>query len=73
MFTEHGDVIAQLKQENAHFGKIFDKHNALNDQIVELEKDFVDQFEVEAKKKEKLRLKDEVYTMILDYKRANAL
>ncbi len=68
MFHEHRDIITKLKQENAHFHKIFDKHNELDDEIVEMEKSMADQFEIEKKKKEKLKIKDEIYSMIMDYK-----
>ncbi len=68
MFHEYRDIITELKQKDAHFQKVFDKHNELDEEIAELEKAHADQFEVEAKKKEKLRLKDEVYNMIVKYK-----
>lgn len=57
MFHEHRDVITKLKQENAHFHKIFEKHNELDDEIVEMEKSLADQFEIEKKKKKSLKLK----------------
>lgn len=68
MFHEYRDLISELKQKDAHFLKLFDKHNALDDQIVELEKKHADQFEIESLKKEKLKLKDEVYEAIIKYK-----
>lgn len=73
MFHEYRDIITELKQKDAHFHKIFDKHNELDDAIAELEKNHADQFEVEAKKKEKLKLKDEVYNYIVNYKKENNL
>ena len=36
MFHEYRDLITELKQKDAHFTKLFDKHNALDDEIVEL-------------------------------------
>lgn len=51
MFHEHRDVITKLKQENAHFHKIFEKHNELDDEIVEMEKSLADQFEIEKRKR----------------------
>lgn len=68
MFHEYRDEIAELKQKNAHFHKLFEKHNDLDHEIVRLEESHADQFEVETKKKEKLKLKDEIYTMIMKYK-----
>ncbi len=73
MFHEHRDVITELKQKDAHFIKVFEKHNDLDEKIQEMEKNHADQFEVEKLKKEKLQLKDEVYNIIVDYKKDNNL
>ncbi|AXX87624.1 YdcH family protein [Malaciobacter marinus] len=70
MFHEHRDVITKLKQENAHFHKLFDKHNELDEEIIELEKNFGDQLEIDKKKKEKLKLKDEVFNLIMEYEKS---
>lgn len=72
MFHEYRDLIVELKQENAHFHKLFDKHNELDEEIIEMEKKHADQFDIEAKKKEKLKLKDDVYNMIIKYKNEKA-
>ena len=71
MFHEYRDIITELKQKDGHFVKIFDRHNELDTEIDEMIKNHVDQFEVEAKKKEKLKLKDEVYSYIVKYKKEN--
>ncbi|WP_320034547.1 DUF465 domain-containing protein [Halarcobacter sp.] len=68
MFHEHREVIAELKQSDGHFVKVFERHNDLDEEIAQMEKDLADQFEIEKKKKEKLKLKDEVYNMIIKYK-----
>lgn len=68
MFHEYRDIITELKQKDAHFHKLFDKHNHLDDEIVELEKSHADQYEIETKKKEKLKLKDEIYDIIIKHK-----
>lgn len=73
MFHEYRDIITELKQKDGHFVKVFEKHNELDEAITEMEKNHVDQFEVEAKKKEKLKLKDEVYNIIIKYKKENNL
>lgn len=73
MFNEHRDIIAELKQQDAHFQSVIEKHNNLDQEISELEKNFADQFEIEAKKKDKLKLKDEVYSYIVKYKQENNL
>jgi uncharacterized protein YdcH (DUF465 family) len=75
MFHEYRDVITKLKVENAHFAKLFDKHNELDDKIdaAEAGREHVEHFDLEVMKKEKLKLKDEVYQMILKYKKDNNL
>jgi len=74
MFHEHRDIVTTLKTENAHFKKIFDRHNEIHDKIEKAEEGGVDHInptEIEAMKKEKLKLKDEAYAMIMDYKKSN--
>jgi len=75
MLHEYRDIISKLKQENAHFAKIFEKHNELDDKIAEVEegREHMEDLALDAMKKEKLRLKDEAYAMIIDYKKANNL
>ena len=50
---------------------MFEKHNELDEAIIEMEKNHADQFEIERSKKEKLKLKDDLYQQILKYKRDN--
>lgn len=71
MFHEYRDIITELKTANAHFVKIFDKHNELDHKVdaVEAGREHMDHFELEKLKKEKLRLKDEIHQMIIAYKK----
>lgn len=73
MLHEYRDEISALKTENAHFAKIFEKHNELDDKIANVEagREHMEQLELETLKKEKLKLKDEAYAMILEYKKSN--
>lgn len=78
MLHEYRDIITHMKENNAanaHFLKIFDKHNALDDQITKVENGDIPMtdLELEGLKKEKLLLKDEAYAMILDYKKTHSL
>ena len=68
MFHEYRDLITELKQKDGHFHKLFEAHNALDDSIAKLGKSHADQFEIESKKKEKLKLKDEIYSILVNYK-----
>ncbi len=75
MLHEYRDIISKLKQENAHFAKIFEKHNELDDKIAEIEagREHASDIELETMKKEKLKLKDEAYALILEYKKEHNL
>lgn len=71
MFHEYRDTITVLKGENKHFANIFDKHNELDERIQNITsgREHVDDFELETLKKEKLRLKDEVFSIITEYRK----
>lgn len=78
MLHEYRDVITHMKENgaaNAHFLKVFDKHNELDDQINKAESGEVPMtdLEIEKLKKEKLLLKDEAYGMIIAYKKEHSL
>lgn len=68
MFPEYRDLISKLKTSDAHFAKIFDKHNDLDQEIINLENDPVASVsreqEIETLKKEKLALKDELFKIL---------
>lgn len=68
MFPEYRELISKLKTSDNHFAKIFDKHNDLDQQIINLEKDPVASVsreqDIEAMKKEKLALKDELFKIL---------
>ncbi len=72
MLHEYRDEIHELKQQNAHFAKIFEKHNELDQKVEDAEAGRIPMtdLELETLKKEKLRLKDEAYHMILQYKKS---
>ena len=75
MLHEYRDIISKLKVENAHFAKIFEKHNELDKAIADVEegREHMDDFDLEKLKKEKLKLKDEAYAMIMKYKKEHNL
>jgi len=74
MLHEYRDEIHDLKQENAHFAKIFEKHNELDKQVEHAENGDtpLTDVQLETLKKEKLLLKDEAYKMIMDYRKTKA-
>jgi len=70
MLTEYRDEIHELKMQNAHFAKIFEKHNELDQKAKDADEGrlHLSDTEIETIKKEKLLLKDEALKMILEYK-----
>jgi len=74
MLAEYRDEIHQLKQENAHFAKIFEKHNELDQKAKDADEGrlHLSDVELETIKKEKLLLKDEALKMILEYKKTQS-
>lgn len=75
MLHEYRDIISKLKLDNAHFAKIFERHNELDQKITDADagRDHIGDAELDALKKEKLKLKDEAYAMILAYKKEHNL
>jgi hypothetical protein len=78
MLHEYRDVITHMKQNdaaNAHFLKIFDRHNDLDTEIAKGESGQLPMtdLELEKLKKEKLLLKDEAYALIIKYKKEHNL
>lgn len=66
MFPEFRDLITQLKQEDTHFARLFDKHNELDQRIKNMEAriELATHDEIEVLKKEKLHLKDQLYVIL---------
>ena len=71
MLHEYRDEISELKIQNAHFAKIFEKHNELDQKAKDADEGrlHLSDFELEAMKKEKLKLKDEALRLIMQYKK----
>ena len=65
MFPEFRDLISKLKTEDAHFARLFDKHNELDQKIKNFESgiEIATGSEIEVLKKEKLAIKDELYAI----------
>ena len=74
MLHEYRDEITALKQSNAHFAKIFEKHNELDQKAKDADEGrlHLSDAELEEIKQEKLLLKDEALKLILEFKNAQA-
>ncbi|MBU1669118.1 DUF465 domain-containing protein [bacterium] len=72
MLAEYRAEITELKQSNAHFAKIFENHNELDQKVQDAEhgRHGMSDIEIEKMKKQKLLLKDEMLKMILESKKA---
>jgi uncharacterized protein YdcH (DUF465 family) len=67
MFPEYRDLITQLKNKDAHFTRLFDEHNELDQKIQNIEShiEVATEAEIEQLKKQKLHLKDELYAILV--------
>jgi hypothetical protein len=65
-FPEHVPSFDALRAQSPRFAQLFDDYHAVNGRVVSLEeKDVpVDDFTIESLKKERLKLKDELYDML---------
>ncbi|MCE1251793.1 MAG: YdcH family protein [Comamonadaceae bacterium] len=63
MFPEYRELISKIKGQDAHFTRLFDKHNEIDQAIKNMEARIVQATaaEIETLKKEKLQLKDRIY------------
>lgn len=70
MLHEYRDEISVLKQKNAHFAKIFDEHNELDQRIQNISegREHASDIELGELKRRKLELKDEAYAMVMEFK-----
>ena len=65
MLHEYTDLINELKKVDVHFAALCKKHDELNKMI---DNKAPQTSELDVLKKEKLKLKDEIYAQILKYK-----
>lgn len=65
-FPEHVDAIRELKGSDPHFAKLADRYHSLNRDIHRAETDVepTDDLHAEEMKRERLRLKDEIFAML---------
>ena len=66
MFPEYRELITQLKTTDRHFLNLFEKHNELDQKIKNMEASISPgtHDEIETLKKEKLQIKDQLYTIL---------
>ena len=66
MFPEFRELITQLKTTDSHFVRLFDQHNELDQKIKNMEATIspASHDEIETLKKEKLQIKDQLYTIL---------
>tara|TARA_B100001105_G_C22287584_1_gene398115 strand:- start:497 stop:805 length:309 start_codon:yes stop_codon:yes gene_type:complete len=66
-FPDHTDRMSELKQSDAHFAKLFDAYHEVNRTIHRAETNVepTDDLHMEGMRKERMRLKDEIYGMLV--------
>ncbi|MCP5142465.1 MAG: DUF465 domain-containing protein [Chromatiales bacterium] len=66
-FPEHHDRIHELKTGNAHFARLFDDYHQVNQEVRSIEANGTDTSDeyLEERKLARLRLKDELYSMLV--------
>lgn len=69
MFPEYRDLISRLKTEDVRFATLFHEHNQLDHTIRRAENQTRAPFneQIASMKREKLRLKDELYQILKSY------
>jgi hypothetical protein len=67
-FPEFGDKIHKLKLENNHFHKLHDQFEVVSKAIARSEAriDLLSEIEEEKLRKERLKLKDEIYSLLVN-------
>jgi uncharacterized protein YdcH (DUF465 family) len=69
-FPDMGDAIVGLKSANAHFAAMFARYNRLTGKVENLEEQDmpVADFTLEDMKKQRVKLKDEIYFLLLAFR-----
>jgi len=69
MLHEYRELISELKGKDAHFDRLFEKHNELDDKIKDAEEGrlLLSGVEISTLKKEKLHIKDELNEYLSNY------
>ena len=68
-------IMEEVAKNNPHIDKLIQRHQELNKIIDEVEagREHMEDLELEKLKKEKLHIKDEVYTEVIKYKKEKGL
>ena len=67
-FPDRVEQMSKLKQENAHFSKIYDEYHEINRAVHRAETDVepTDDLHMAEMRKQRLALKDEIWSMLLE-------
>lgn len=65
-FPQFADLMSRLKTEDAHFARLFDAYHEVNGKVHRAETDIepTDDLHMAELRKERLTLKDEIYTIL---------
>ncbi len=69
------ELIKKIRQENPHFDKLIERHEELKKIVKDVEegREHMEDAELEKLKLEKLKLKDEAYAIVMQYKKEHNL
>jgi uncharacterized protein YdcH (DUF465 family) len=69
-FPEFLEAIQTLKTSSNRFGTLYDEYHSLTSEVERLEEEDVpvDDFTIENMKKQRVKLKDEMYQMLVQHK-----
>ncbi|MFO1435636.1 MAG: YdcH family protein [Gammaproteobacteria bacterium] len=73
MFEFDQDIVSTLLNEDGNFRRLYDKHHALKERVstANVGGEPLDDFSLETLKKQKLMLKDQMATIIDQYRRTH--
>ncbi len=65
-FPDYAEKIHALRQSDAHFARLVAEYDAVNEVVHKAETDLepMDDLALEAKRKERVRLKDEIFALL---------
>lgn len=76
MFEEYNShYAAELRQSNSHFAHLCQKYDDLDRGIIEVEegREHMDDFKLEELKKERLKVRDEAFGILVEYKKEKGI
>lgn len=68
MFPEYRELMSELKGKNTRFDSLMTKHDELDHKVTQLSNSYASDEEIHHTKQEKLKIKEEIYKLLKEYK-----